>query len=78
MRKPSVADADVRVSILTGPGGPVLRLTRPSRARRTACFNPHRARRPGATSVVSTAPAASMMFQSSPGPEARCYLRLCG
>jgi len=38
-----------RVSILTGPGGPVLHCGARTRASCTHSFNPHRARRPGAT-----------------------------
>jgi len=42
------------VSILTGPGGPVLRTTSTRRCPRWFRFNPHRARRPGATVLVVT------------------------
>jgi len=85
------------VSTLTGPEGPVLpepppvlgayprsfnphRARRPGATRATAahtqvprCFNPHRARRPGATSQRHSGSNAAGSFQSSPGPEARCY-----
>ena len=38
------------------------------------CFNPHRARRPGATCGSTAADwHRHPKFQSSPGPEARCY-----
>jgi len=37
------------VSILTGPGGPVLPTRAACGTTRKICFNPHRARRPGAT-----------------------------
>jgi len=37
------------VSILTGPGGPVLPPPCPGGSRTPTSFNPHRARRPGAT-----------------------------
>ena len=38
-------------------------------------FNPHRARRPGATCAFVAEVGATVSFQSSPGPEARCYMR---
>ena len=72
---PALLSAPVRVSILTGPGGPVL---------------PGVAVDPGGVGDVSilTGPGGPVLricvrymegshrvFQSSPGPEARCYSR---
>jgi len=90
-------DGDYIVSILTGPGGPVLHKTVPQtvldlefqsspgpkarcyKSGGAACrasplrFNPHRARRPGATAYRKVAVRDVWGFQSSPGPKARCY-----
>ena len=60
------------VSILTGPEGPVQHAHRLSGSYRRSCFNPHRARRPGATPFDSGGQARVLGFQSSPGPKARC------
>ena len=62
------------VSILTGPGGPVLqwvsRFTHGNRPwRRVRCFNPHRARRPGATSSIRRRRPASAPVSILTGPE---------
>jgi len=62
------------VSILTGPGGPVLPMTLSRPAVCSCGFNPHRARRPGATTISDVRSVDIYMFQSSPGPEARCYV----
>ena len=65
-------EPDEPVSILTRPGGRVLR-TRPGRwsPRRTG-FNPHPARGPGAAAHQEACRAARILFQSSPGPGAGC------
>ena len=44
----------------------------------TTRFNPHRARRPGATPAPLRAGRTPTEFQSSPGPEARCYAEVGG
>ena len=70
-------DKDVApVSILTGPGGPVLPPRGIPDRTLPVRFNPHRARRPGATGSGRWRASTPMTFQSSPGPEARCYYRL--
>ena len=43
-----------------------------SRRLSVRCFNPHPARRPGATSAAEEPSAESKMFQSSPGQKAGC------
>jgi len=60
------------VSILTGPGGPVLRRPRPRcRSRRGVSILTG----PGGPVLRPSllSPVRASMFQSSPGPEARCY-----
>ena len=37
-------------------------------------FNPHPTRRPGATQAIEESFSAFTMFQSSPDPEAGCYV----
>ncbi len=59
------------VSILTQPGGRVLRSTRTEHPPQCG-FNPHPARRPGAT-LVEEINTLRAKFQSSPSPEAGCY-----
>ena len=76
---PPVATGLVRhtsVSILTRPEGRVLP-PRPDAgaAAPTPGFNPHPARRPGATQCLSYGDIGPAWFQSSPGPKAGCYFR---
>ena len=94
----SIIVGGVVVSILTGPGGPVLPVGccaapdapsfQSSPGPEARCypicpsvftalnrFNPHRARRPGATYHAYHATLRINEFQSSPGPKARCYRR---
>ena len=61
-----------RVSILTGPEGPVLPQYRRSAGGRGVGFNPHRPRRAGAT-IMQGAALTTQQFQSSPAPKGRCY-----
>ena len=60
------------VSILTGPEGPVQLSHLCLCYLLCARFNPHRARRPGATSKGAHPSCDPWRFQSSPGPKARC------
>ena len=62
------------VSTLTRPEGRVLLQQRRRVALRRYCFNPHPARRPGATTWVWRSAAGVAGFQPSPGPKAGCYL----
>src|SRR5229473_3377710 len=66
---------------------PVSILTQPeSRVQPSCCgvsfsitsFNPHPARKPGATSQFSCLQASTCMFQSSPSPKAGCNLNRLG
>ena len=63
------------VSILTRPEGRVLPPAGRPAPPPTSRFNPHPARRPGATWVTDPASAIPIAFQSSPGPKAGCYAR---
>ena len=51
----------------------MLRLREWNDSLKPTSFNPHRARRPGATGTYPKRLAKVLKFQSSPGPEARCY-----
>ena len=64
------------VSILTRPEGRVLPAAPRHRSSAPFCFNPHPARRPGATASAMASPPQSARFQSSPGPKAGCYPRI--
>ena len=61
------------VSILTRPEGRVLRMLPLTGSCATSGFNPHPARRPGATGGGPRMPCPPASFQSSPGPKAGCY-----
>ena len=69
----SFAGSTVPVSTLTRPEGRVLPAAACTHPRYTNCFNPHPARRPGATRKSLSRPAACSKFQPSPGPKAGCY-----
>ena len=60
------------VSILTRPEGRVQRPRRLAYAAADRCFNPHPARRPGATIERMVSPPSTAQFQSSPGQKAGC------
>ena len=66
------ADGYDVVSILIRPEGRVQLDSRDRRRRVRRGFNPHPARRPGATVRVFWMPVASPRFQSSPGQKAGC------
>ena len=61
------------VSILTRPEGRVLPEQAPGTIPPCLRFNPHPARRPGATPFVPPVIPPATPFQSSPGPKAGCY-----
>ncbi len=60
------------VSILTRPEDRVQLKGRWASSSRWTCFNPHPARRPGATANVCVAIVKQARFQSSPGPKTGC------
>ena len=58
----------VAVSILTGPGGPVLPPPCPGGSRTPTSFNPHRARRPGATCQSNGSSSGPVLVSILTGP----------
>ena len=76
LAKSSLTRTSLSVSILTGPEGPVQPAVPAGTLKGGPSFNPHRARRPGATCRLRSRWPHPAEFQSSPGPKARCNSRV--